>query len=200
MGLTNVDAAAGHLPRRHRPIRSRGRRFRLVHIDVDVYQSAKDVFEWAWPRLVGGRGRRLRRLRVSGLPGRHRVRRRAARPAGPAGRCTTSTATGSSSSDRRGRSRARDARPVASHHRRRRGLHRQPLHRSRCWPTRRPSASRCTTISPPAGVALRRARSDDPRLRVVRGDANDLRGAARRRWTATTSSSTWPRIPTSRAR
>ncbi len=26
-------------------------RLRLVHIDVDVYQSAKDVFEWAWPRL-----------------------------------------------------------------------------------------------------------------------------------------------------
>lgn len=25
---------------------------RLVHIDVDVYQSALDVFEWAWPRLV----------------------------------------------------------------------------------------------------------------------------------------------------
>jgi O-methyltransferase len=25
--------------------------FRLVHIDVDVYQSAKDVLEWAWPRL-----------------------------------------------------------------------------------------------------------------------------------------------------
>jgi O-methyltransferase len=28
--------------------------FRLVHIDVDVYQSARDVFEWAWPRLVVG--------------------------------------------------------------------------------------------------------------------------------------------------
>jgi O-methyltransferase len=25
--------------------------FRLVHIDVDVYRSAKDVFDWAWPRL-----------------------------------------------------------------------------------------------------------------------------------------------------
>jgi O-methyltransferase len=25
--------------------------FRLVHIDVDVYQSAKDVLDWAWPRL-----------------------------------------------------------------------------------------------------------------------------------------------------
>lgn len=27
---------------------------RLCHIDVDVYQSAKDVFEWAWPRLSTG--------------------------------------------------------------------------------------------------------------------------------------------------
>jgi O-methyltransferase len=29
-------------------------RFRLVHIDVDVYKSAKDVFEWAWPRVADG--------------------------------------------------------------------------------------------------------------------------------------------------
>jgi O-methyltransferase len=28
--------------------------FRLVPIDVDVYQSAKDVFDWAWPRLADG--------------------------------------------------------------------------------------------------------------------------------------------------
>jgi O-methyltransferase len=28
--------------------------FRLVHIDVDVYQGAKDVFEYAWPRLSEG--------------------------------------------------------------------------------------------------------------------------------------------------
>jgi O-methyltransferase len=25
--------------------------FRLVHIDVDVYESARDVFDYAWPRL-----------------------------------------------------------------------------------------------------------------------------------------------------
>jgi O-methyltransferase len=29
-------------------------RFRLVHIDVDVYQSAKDIMEWSWDRLVPG--------------------------------------------------------------------------------------------------------------------------------------------------
>lgn len=27
---------------------------RFVHIDVDVYQSARDILEWAWPRLVPG--------------------------------------------------------------------------------------------------------------------------------------------------
>ena len=31
-----------------------GRAFRLVHIDVDVYRSARDVLEWAWPRLSPG--------------------------------------------------------------------------------------------------------------------------------------------------
>ncbi|MEW5904764.1 MAG: TylF/MycF/NovP-related O-methyltransferase [Pseudomonadota bacterium] len=30
------------------------RKFRLCHIDVDVYNSAKDVNEWVWPRLVPG--------------------------------------------------------------------------------------------------------------------------------------------------
>lgn len=30
------------------------RRFRLCHIDVDVYQSAKDIDEWMWDRLALG--------------------------------------------------------------------------------------------------------------------------------------------------
>lgn len=31
------------------------RRFRFCHVDVDVYQSAEDVWTWVWPRLsVGG--------------------------------------------------------------------------------------------------------------------------------------------------
>lgn len=30
------------------------RRFRFCHIDVDTHDSAKDVFEWIWPRLVHG--------------------------------------------------------------------------------------------------------------------------------------------------
>ncbi len=28
--------------------------FRLCHIDVDVYQSAKDILEWIWPRMIPG--------------------------------------------------------------------------------------------------------------------------------------------------
>jgi O-methyltransferase len=31
-----------------------GERFGLCHIDVDVYASARDVYEWIWPRLVPG--------------------------------------------------------------------------------------------------------------------------------------------------
>ena len=30
------------------------RSFALCHIDVDVYQSARDCFEWVWPRMVTG--------------------------------------------------------------------------------------------------------------------------------------------------
>jgi O-methyltransferase len=29
-------------------------KFRLAHIDVDIYQSAKDVLEWVWPKMVSG--------------------------------------------------------------------------------------------------------------------------------------------------
>jgi O-methyltransferase len=29
-------------------------RFRLCHIDVDVYRSASDIVEWIWPRMVPG--------------------------------------------------------------------------------------------------------------------------------------------------
>jgi O-methyltransferase len=31
------------------------RRFSLCHIDVDVYESARDIFDWVWPRMpIGG--------------------------------------------------------------------------------------------------------------------------------------------------
>lgn len=29
-------------------------KFRFCHIDVDVYQSSKDILEWLWPKLVVG--------------------------------------------------------------------------------------------------------------------------------------------------
>jgi len=28
--------------------------FRFCHVDVDVYESAKDIMEWIWPKLVIG--------------------------------------------------------------------------------------------------------------------------------------------------
>ena len=37
-------------PRSRSPIGT----FRLCHCDVDVYESAKDVFDWVWPRLAPG--------------------------------------------------------------------------------------------------------------------------------------------------
>jgi O-methyltransferase len=53
LGLRNVELLQGIFPE------ETGRRiethaFRFVHVDVDVYQSARDVFEWAWPRLSPG--------------------------------------------------------------------------------------------------------------------------------------------------
>lgn len=31
-----------------------GKKFRLCHIDVDIYQSAKETFGWVWQRMVPG--------------------------------------------------------------------------------------------------------------------------------------------------
>jgi O-methyltransferase len=50
MRLTNVELLQGIFPEDTGNALA-ARRFRLVHIDVDVYKSAKDVFQWAWPRL-----------------------------------------------------------------------------------------------------------------------------------------------------
>ena len=30
------------------------KRFRFCDIDVDVFQSAKDILDWIWPRMVIG--------------------------------------------------------------------------------------------------------------------------------------------------
>lgn len=52
-GLTDVVVLRGVFP--EETARSvREAKIRMCHIDVDVYNSARDVFEWAWDRLVLG--------------------------------------------------------------------------------------------------------------------------------------------------
>lgn len=53
MKLNNVDILEGIFPDQtgHRV---EGLQFRLCHIDVDVYQSAKDVADWIWDKIVPG--------------------------------------------------------------------------------------------------------------------------------------------------
>lgn len=53
MGLSNVTLLQGIFPD-DTAAQVDAEAFRLAHIDVDVYQSAKDVFDWAWPRLSPG--------------------------------------------------------------------------------------------------------------------------------------------------
>ena len=53
LGLSNVEILQGIFPD-DTADRIESRSFRLCHIDVDVYQSARDVFEWVWDRLVPG--------------------------------------------------------------------------------------------------------------------------------------------------
>jgi O-methyltransferase len=53
LGLTNVTTLQGIFPDETAD-RIEEDTFRMAHIDVDVYQSAKDVFDWVWPRLGTG--------------------------------------------------------------------------------------------------------------------------------------------------
>ncbi len=53
MALRNVELCQGIFPD-DTSAQVTAAAFRLVHVDVDVYQSAKDVFDWAWPRLSPG--------------------------------------------------------------------------------------------------------------------------------------------------
>jgi O-methyltransferase len=53
LGLRNVEVLTGIFPEETGQ-RIADREFRFCHIDVDVYQSAADVVEWVWPRLVAG--------------------------------------------------------------------------------------------------------------------------------------------------
>jgi O-methyltransferase len=53
MGLDNVELLEGIFPDETSD-RIAERTIRMCHCDVDVYQSAKDVLEWVWPRLPPG--------------------------------------------------------------------------------------------------------------------------------------------------
>jgi O-methyltransferase len=53
MRLENVQVLKGMFPDDTARLIPHGR-LRLCHIDVDVYESARQVFAWAWPRLVAG--------------------------------------------------------------------------------------------------------------------------------------------------
>jgi O-methyltransferase len=48
--LSNVTILEGVFPEETRE-KIAADQFRFCHIDVDVYQSAKDIFEWVWPRM-----------------------------------------------------------------------------------------------------------------------------------------------------
>ena len=51
--LSNVKLLSGIFPDETSKYISK-EKFRFCHIDVDVYQSAKEITDWIWPRLVRG--------------------------------------------------------------------------------------------------------------------------------------------------
>ncbi len=53
LSLSNVTILDGIFPD-ETGARLTDRRFGLCHIDVDVYQSAREAVEWVWPRLLTG--------------------------------------------------------------------------------------------------------------------------------------------------
>ncbi|MQA75091.1 MAG: methyltransferase [Solirubrobacterales bacterium] len=53
LGLTNVELVQGIFPDQTADRITDGA-LRICHVDVDVYESAKGVFDWAWPRLARG--------------------------------------------------------------------------------------------------------------------------------------------------
>ena len=51
--LNNVKILVGEFPKETGKLVT-DKMFRFCHVDVDVYQSAKDIIEWLWPKLVIG--------------------------------------------------------------------------------------------------------------------------------------------------
>lgn len=54
LDVRNVRILKGIFPDETAGLIEPGARFGLCHIDVDVYQSAKDVMAWVWDRMVPG--------------------------------------------------------------------------------------------------------------------------------------------------
>jgi O-methyltransferase len=53
MLLDNVEILEGIFPEETED-KVKDLKFRLCHIDVDVYQSAKDIVDWVWDKMVSG--------------------------------------------------------------------------------------------------------------------------------------------------
>ena len=51
--LDNIEILVGIFPEETSKLVT-DKTFRFCHIDVDVYQSAKDIVGWLWPKLVVG--------------------------------------------------------------------------------------------------------------------------------------------------
>jgi O-methyltransferase len=54
LSIKNVRVLNGVFPDQTAHLIEPGTRFRLCHVDVDVYESAKDVMHWVWSRMVPG--------------------------------------------------------------------------------------------------------------------------------------------------
>jgi O-methyltransferase len=54
LGLTNYRIVEGIFPDATSHLIPENERFRLCHIDVDVYDSARDIVDWVWNRIVPG--------------------------------------------------------------------------------------------------------------------------------------------------
>jgi O-methyltransferase len=54
LGLDNARILQGVFPDATACLIPEDAEFRFCHIDVDVYQSAKEVFHWVWPRIGNG--------------------------------------------------------------------------------------------------------------------------------------------------
>lgn len=52
-GLTNAVVVEGILPDETGQLLE-DKQFKFCHVDVDIYQSAEDILEWLWPRMVIG--------------------------------------------------------------------------------------------------------------------------------------------------